>query len=117
MTPITVILGVSLVFLVAALLLALVRLWKGPTALDRAVSLDVIAASVVAIVAILIVLKSRSDLIALLIVFVLTAFFSTVTVARFGMPSPKKQAKRHRPRPAAEKQQGVRDGDVESRGD
>lgn len=83
MTVLSFLLGASLVLLVAALMLSLVRLIMGPTPLDRAISLDVFAAAVVAIVSVLIVLEGRYDLAALLIVFVLTAFFSTVTVARF----------------------------------
>ncbi len=67
----------------AALALSLYRLLKGPTALDRAVSVDVFAAGVVAAIVLLIVYWGRTDLAALLIVFVLTAFFSTITVARF----------------------------------
>lgn len=83
MTPVGFLLSASLILLVVALLLSLVRLIVGPTPLDRAISLDVFAAGVVAIVSVLIVLEGRYDLAALLIVFVLTAFFSTVTVARF----------------------------------
>ena len=83
MTLLSFLLGASLVLLVVALMLSLVRLIIGPTPLDRAISLDVFAAAVVAIVSVLIVMEGRYDLAALLIVFVLTAFFSTVTVARF----------------------------------
>lgn len=83
MTPVGFLLSASLVLLVAALVLSLVRLIVGPTPLDRAVALDVFAAAVVAIVSVLIVQEGRYDLAALLIVFVLTAFFSTVTVSRF----------------------------------
>lgn len=83
MTLVGFLLSVSLVFLVVTLALSLFRLIVGPTPLDRAVSLDVFAAAVVAIVSVLIVLEGRYDLAALLIVFVLTAFFSTVSVARY----------------------------------
>ena len=83
MTAVSVILSVSLILLVVALGLAVYRLALGPNALDRAVSVDVFAAGVIAIVIILIILRGRTDLAALLIVFVLTAFFSTVSVARF----------------------------------
>ena len=68
MTPVAVILAVAIVALVVAMVLATYRLIKGPTALDRAVSIDVFSASIVGVVA---------------IVFALTAFFSTVTVSRF----------------------------------
>lgn len=82
MSVVTVLLAASLVLLVGALFLSLVRLIFGPTPLDRAVAVDVFAAGVVAIIAVLVVRDGRYDLAALLIVFVLTAFFSTVTVAR-----------------------------------
>ena len=83
MTPANLMLTAAIVALVAAMLLATYRLVKGPTALDRAVSIDVFSASIVGVVAILIVFQERYDLAALMIVFVLTAFFSTVTVSRF----------------------------------
>ena len=83
MNGISVILSLSLLLLVAALALAVYRLALGPNALDRAVAVDVFAAGVIAIVIILIIVRGRTDLAALLIVFVLTAFFSTVSVARF----------------------------------
>ena len=83
MTPVAVILAVAIVALVVAMVLATYRLIKGPTALDRAVSIDVFSASIVGVVAILIIFQNRYDLAALMIVFALTAFFSTVTVSRF----------------------------------
>lgn len=85
MTAVTIMVWVSLALLVAALILAIYRLALGPNALDRAVAVDVFSAAVIAVVVILIVYRGRSDLRALLIVFVLTAFFSTVSVSRFIM--------------------------------
>ena len=73
----------SLVMLVFAGILALYRLFKGPSSLDRAVAVDLTSAVVVAVVVILIAWLDRTDLKVLLIVFALTAFFSTVTVSRF----------------------------------
>lgn len=83
MTAMAMILWISMGVLVISLLLSLFRLVKGPTALDRAVALDVFAAGILGLVVVLIVVRERGDLAALLIVFVLTAFFSTVTVSRF----------------------------------
>lgn len=85
MNAVTIMVFLSLVLLVAALLLSIYRLAKGPNALDRAVAVDVFSAAVIAVVIILIVYQGRADLRALLIVFVLTAFFSTVSVSRFIM--------------------------------
>ncbi len=75
--------SISLVMLVLGALLALLRLALGPTALDRAVAIDVVSAAVVGVVVALIAWKGRTDLMVLLIVFTLTSFFSTVTVARY----------------------------------
>lgn len=78
-----IVLAISLGMLLAAAILSLVRLFLGPTALDRAISIDVITATVIATVIILIAWWQRTDLMVLLIVFALTAFFSTVTVSRY----------------------------------
>ncbi|WRS30663.1 monovalent cation/H+ antiporter complex subunit F [Actinomycetaceae bacterium MB13-C1-2] len=78
-----VIVGVSLGMLFASALLSLVRLVLGPTALDRAISIDVITAAVIGTVVVLIAWWQRTDLMVLLIIFALTAFFSTVTVSRY----------------------------------
>lgn len=82
-TWIFVIIAVSLVILGVSALLSLVRLVLGPTALDRAISIDVVTASVIASIVILIAWWGRGDLAVLLIIFTLTAFFSTVTVSRY----------------------------------
>lgn len=83
MSAVSIILLFALALVVAAALLSLVRLTLGPTPLDRVVALDVLAASTIVIIGVMIVGKARVDLVALMIVFVLTQFFSTVTVARF----------------------------------
>ncbi len=78
-----IIIGISLGMLLASAILALVRLVQGPTALDRAISIDVVTAAVIGTVVILIAWWQRTDLMVLLIIFALTAFFSTVTVSRY----------------------------------
>lgn len=85
MTTVSIMIAISLVLLVAALVIAVYRLARGPNALDRAVALDVFSAAVIAVVVIFIAFRGRTDLGALLIVFVLTAFFSAVSVSRFIM--------------------------------
>lgn len=72
----------SLGMLGVGALLALVRLALGPGSLNRAVALDVVSAALVGVLIILIAWWDRTDLMVLLIVFTLTSFFSTVTVAR-----------------------------------
>lgn len=83
MNVVTVLLVLSLAVVVVAALLTMIRLTVGPTPLDRVVALDVLAATTIVIVAVMVVFRARVDLVALMIVFVLTQFFSTVTVARF----------------------------------
>lgn len=94
MNPVGIILLVALGLVVVAAFLSLYRLLVGPTALDRVVSLDVLAATVIVIIGVLIVLEPRVDLVALMIVFVLTQFFSTVTVARFMAGSSRNRSNR-----------------------
>lgn len=78
-----VVIAISLGMLLAAGILSLVRLAMGPTVLDRAVSIDVFTAAVIGTVVVLIGWWQRPDLKVLLIIFALTAFFSTVTVSRY----------------------------------
>lgn len=100
MSAVQIILGAALFLVVVAALLSLVRVAKGPTPLDRVVAIDVLAASTIVVVGVIIVLHARVDLVALMIVFVLTQFFSTVTVARFLAGSPRNRS--NRPRNVAE---------------
>ncbi len=79
----SIMIAVSLGMLVLGALLALVRLALGPTPLDRAIAIDVVSAAVVGVIVALIAWQGRTDLMVLLIIFTLTAFFSTVTVARY----------------------------------
>ncbi len=84
---VSVMITASLVMLLVGALLALVRLALGPTALDRAIAIDVVSAAVIGVVVILIARWGRTDLMVLLIIFTLTAFFSTVTVAKYAAPA------------------------------
>lgn len=73
----------SLAMLLASAVLCIARLGRGSGALNRAIALDVLTAAVIATVVVLIAWFRRYDLAVLLIIFALTAFFSTVTVARY----------------------------------
>lgn len=79
----TIIYWVSAGLLGLAALLALVRLSLGKTLLDRAVALDIVTAVAIASVALLIVWRGRQDLMVMLIIFALTGFLSSATIARF----------------------------------
>ncbi len=62
--------------------LSVIRIWLGPGTLDRVSALDVLAAAVLGITIIMVVFFDRQELAGLMIVFVLSAFFSAVIVAR-----------------------------------
>ena len=79
----TIILAIALALLFAAGGLALVRVAQGPTNLDRALSLDVIIVIITGILATQIVRSNDASSLPILIVFSLTGFVGSVSVARF----------------------------------
>ena len=82
MTPVDVLHAVTALMALVAAVAALVRLGRGPTLLDRAVANDVLTASGVALVAVMIVWWQRQDLGVLLVVLALTSFLTSVVIAR-----------------------------------
>ncbi|MGC5614892.1 monovalent cation/H+ antiporter complex subunit F [Georgenia sp. Z1491] len=72
-----------LAVVVLAVFTALVRLERGPSTLDRAVSTDVVTASVVALVGLLIAWTGSAAYVPMLVVITLVGFLTTVTIARF----------------------------------
>ena len=69
--------------LTAAIILAFVRLVRGPSVPDRVVALDLIAVLVVAIVATYTIATDQSVLFDAAIVLALVAFLGTVAFARY----------------------------------
>ncbi|QPK81176.1 hypothetical protein G7Y41_09095 [Schaalia sp. ZJ405] len=67
----------------AAALLALVRIGRGPTQLDRIIANDVLTASGIVLLAVMIVVWVRADLAVALILLALTGFLGPVVLARF----------------------------------
>lgn len=67
----------------AAALLSLIRIGRGPTQLDRAIASDVLTASGIVLIAVMIVTWSRPDLALAFILLALTAFLGPVAIARF----------------------------------
>ena len=102
-TATAVVLSVAVGILVLAAAVAMVRLFLGPTALDRSLAVDVVTACVIGVVIVLIAWRARTDLMVLLIIFALTAFFSSVTVARFGVGSAIRRYRRRLERNALHK--------------
>ncbi len=74
---------VALTLLLAALVLVLVRVALGPTNLDRALCLDVALVIITGILASQIVRSDDASSLPILIVFSLTGFVGSVSVARF----------------------------------
>lgn len=79
----TIIMGISLTLLLSAVGLALVRVALGPTNLDRALCLDVVIVLVTGILATQIVISGDAASLPILVVFSLTGFVGSVSVARF----------------------------------
>ncbi len=73
------------VMAVAAGLLALWRLAAGPSLLDRTIANDVLTASGIALVGIMIVAGAREDLSVLLVILALTTFINAVVISRFAV--------------------------------
>lgn len=79
----TIIIGIALGLLLAALAMALVRVALGPTNLDRALCLDVVIVIVTGVLATQIVRSDDASSLPILVVFSLTGFVGSVSVARF----------------------------------
>ncbi|NCD23354.1 MAG: cation:proton antiporter [Spartobacteria bacterium] len=69
--------------LVALMLLAMVRLFKGPTAADRVVALDAINTLVVASMIVLAVVFRQFIFVDVAIIYALLAFVGTLYIAKY----------------------------------
>lgn len=78
-----IIIGIALGLLLAALAMTLVRVALGPTNLDRALCLDVVIVIVTGVLATQIVRSDDASSLPILVVFSLTGFVGSVSVARF----------------------------------
>ncbi|QBF47076.1 monovalent cation/H+ antiporter complex subunit F [Janibacter limosus] len=79
----SIILAISLGLLIAAAALVLVRVNLGPTNLDRALSLDVLIVIITGIIATQILRTDDVGALPIMVVFSLTGFVGSVSVARF----------------------------------
>ncbi len=73
----------ALAVLAALVVLAMVRLFKGPTAPDRVVALDAINTLVVASMMLLSVVYEQTILVDVAIVYALLAFTGTLYIAKY----------------------------------
>jgi multicomponent Na+:H+ antiporter subunit F len=81
----------ALVVLLISVVLALVRLIKGPDAADRIVALDLISILIVAFLATESVYAGETSFLDVAIAYALIAFLGTVALARFLMRSPQRK--------------------------
>ena len=79
----SIILAISLGLLIAAAALVLVRVHLGPTNLDRALSLDVLIVIITGIIATQVLRTDDVGALPIMVVFSLTGFVGSVSVARF----------------------------------
>jgi len=73
----------TVLILVALMLLAMVRLFKGPTAADRVVALDAINTLVVAAMIVLAVVFRQFIFVDVAIIYALLAFVGTLYIAKY----------------------------------
>ena len=75
--------NVTVFVLLGGILLAMVRLFKGPTAADRVVALDAINTLVVACMLVLAVVYKQVVFVDVAIVYALLAFVGTLYIAKY----------------------------------
>lgn len=85
MTVVVVICGVLLTLGVT---LAVIRLEKGPSMLDRTVALDIVVTTMIAAIALYAAVQRRTDVVPILVVLSLVGFVGSVTIARFASVEP-----------------------------
>lgn len=78
-----VVLAVCGVLIALGAAFAFFRVERGPSMLDRVVSLDVVVAAVLATLALLSAHTKRADLVPVMVVLTLVGFIGSVTIARF----------------------------------
>ena len=82
----------ALVVLLISIVLALVRLIKGPDAADRIVALDLISMLIVGFLAVESIYAGETSFLDVAIAYALIAFLGTVALARFLMRSAQKRS-------------------------
>ncbi|MGO1316860.1 MAG: monovalent cation/H+ antiporter complex subunit F [Cellulomonadaceae bacterium] len=76
------------VLLFAAAVLALTRVERGPSMLDRTIALDVFTATLVGVIALEAAWHKRTDTLPILVVLSMVGFVGSVTIARFASVEP-----------------------------
>lgn len=84
---------VATVLLAAAALLAVVRMERGPSMLDRTIAFDVLTTALVGAIAVEAALSRRTESVPILVVLSLVGFIGSVTIARFAAVEPPKDGR------------------------
>ncbi|MFJ3407467.1 monovalent cation/H+ antiporter complex subunit F [Promicromonospora sp. NPDC090134] len=95
---------VATALLAVGALLAVVRIERGPTMLDRTVAFDVLTTALVGAIAVEAAISRRTESVPILVVLSLVGFIGSVTIARFAAVEPPKDgtaAQRSGPRPGS----------------
>lgn len=85
--------SVCAAMLIAAALITLFRVERGPSMLDRIVALDVLVSALMGSLALVSLWFERTDLVLLLTVLALVGFVGSVTLARFAAAEPDTEAR------------------------
>lgn len=112
------------VLVAVAALLALVRVERGPSMLDRAVALDTLTVTLVCAIAIEAIWSRRTETIPILVALSMVGFVGSVTMARFAAKEPEDEGRVRTPEevaaqaraadvPRGEQRNGVRAIDAE----
>lgn len=81
--PLATALPMAIMLLCASLVLAFVRLARGPSLPDRVVALDLIAVLVVGMIAVLTIRTNSAEVLRAAIVLALVSFLGTIAFARY----------------------------------
>lgn len=79
---------VATALLAVAALLAVVRIERGPSMLDRTIAFDVLTTALVGAIAVEAALSRRTESVPILVVLSLVGFIGSVTIARFAAVEP-----------------------------
>ncbi|GAA1719577.1 hypothetical protein GCM10009809_14210 [Isoptericola hypogeus] len=91
----------SAVLVAAAAMLALVRVERGPSMLDRAVALDALTMTLVGAIAVEAIWSRRTETIPILVALSMVGFVSSVTLSRFAAREPTGESQGREPEDVA----------------
>ncbi|MFD2028161.1 monovalent cation/H+ antiporter complex subunit F [Promicromonospora aerolata] len=105
---------VATALLATGALLAVVRMERGPSMLDRAVAFDVLTTALVGAIAIEAALSRRTESVPILVVLSMVGFIGSVTIARFAAVEPPREGRQGREAGSGTLNRPGRDSDGDS---